>query len=83
MPSNRERFVQLAEARTKRTIKQIRLIGNLSNRSNYKHTREDVNTIFRRVEKELRAAKARFEGGESATDIEFSLDDGKDSPLAD
>ena len=38
MESKRERFVRLAEARTNKTIDMIRLIGNLSNRNNYKHS---------------------------------------------
>jgi hypothetical protein len=34
MGESRERFVHLAESRTRKAIKDIRLIGNLSNKSN-------------------------------------------------
>ena len=42
MTQSRENFVRLAEARTRKTLKDIRLIGNLSNRSNYNFSEEDI-----------------------------------------
>jgi len=44
-PKSRERFVKLAENRVARAIKDIRLIGNLSNRSNYTYSEDDVKKI--------------------------------------
>ncbi len=38
----RQKFVELAEARVNRAIKDIRLIGNLSNRSAYDFSEDDV-----------------------------------------
>jgi hypothetical protein len=58
--NSREKFVELAEKRVNRAIKDIRLIGNLSNRSNYKYADDDVRTIFSVLEKELRSARERF-----------------------
>lgn len=63
--NKRGKFVELAEARVNRAIKDIQLIGNLSNRSAYDYTDEDIRKIFRALQKELDAAKARF-GGESS-----------------
>ncbi len=70
----RERFVALAEARTRKAIKDIRLIGNLSNRSNYAYEQADVGKIFRALEAELKAARQKFEltsGG--SKEVEFTL----------
>jgi hypothetical protein len=70
----RERFVSLAEARTRRAIKDIRLIGNLSNRSNYSYQSADVVKIFKALESELKTARQKFEsprGGDK--DVEFTL----------
>lgn len=68
------RFRRLAEKRVVRTIKDIRLIGNLSNRNNYGYTEEEVEKIFKVIEKELKQARAKFDNrSKSASGIEFKL----------
>jgi hypothetical protein len=57
----REKFVELAEKRVNKAIKDIRLIGNLSNRSNYKYEEVDVRAIFTALERELKQARERFQ----------------------
>ena len=69
----RDKFVELAEKRTVRSIKSIRLVGNLSNRSNYKYTEEDANKIIRTLENELRELRRRFSKGGKSTDVTFKL----------
>ena len=59
--SKRKSFVKLAESRTCTTIKQIRLIGNLSNKSNYEYIKEDYKKIFSAIDRELRRAKERYD----------------------
>lgn len=59
--NSRKKFVELAEKRVTRTIKDIRLIGNLSNRSNYSYTDEDVRKIYRTLKTELDNLKSRFD----------------------
>lgn len=63
----RGKFVQLAERRVANAIKQIRLIGNLSNRGNYSYTPKDAEKIVSALNREVRAKKARFDdcGGDS------------------
>jgi hypothetical protein len=68
-----DRFRRVAERRVIRTIREIRLIGNLSNRSNYLYNREDVEKIFRALERELKSARVRFEQETDSRSIEFSL----------
>ena len=58
---DRQKFVQLAEARVNKALKDIQLIGNLSNRSNYDYTDEDVERIFKALAQEISACKKRFE----------------------
>lgn len=72
--SSREKFVRLAEARVNSLIRTIRLVGNLSNRSNYSYTTKDVDKIFRSIEKELKEARARFRTGGKSDDSVFKLD---------
>ena len=58
---DREKFVRLATKRVNGVIKSINLIGNLSNKSNYDYTEEDVMKIFRALQEELNACKKRFD----------------------
>jgi hypothetical protein len=70
----RERFVHLAQARTRKTIKDLRLIGNLSNRSNYSYDERDIAKIFKAIEDEVRANRLKFESARSSKkDIDFTL----------
>lgn len=56
----RQKFVELAESRVRRTLKDIQLIGNLSNTSAYCYTEADVKKIFAALQRDLDAARARF-----------------------
>jgi len=58
---DREKFVDLANKRVSKAMSSVRLIGNLSNRSNYHYTEEDVGKIFRALNEEVSACKKRFE----------------------
>ncbi|WP_164234109.1 hypothetical protein [Microbacterium hydrocarbonoxydans] len=69
----RERFISLAEARTDKALNAIRLIGNLSNRSNYEYEEAEVNKIVRALESEVRAVKARFADASAGRERTFRL----------
>lgn len=73
MKDKRKKFVELAEARVNRAMKEIRLVGNLSNRSAYEFTDEDVKKMFRALQKEVDTAKSRFGEKGGNGDGEFSL----------
>ena len=64
MSEKRAKFVELAEARVNRALKDLQLIGNLSNRSAYEFGDTDIRKIFSALQKGLDTAKARFGGGE-------------------
>lgn len=71
--NKREKFVLLAQARVERGIKFLRLIGNLSNRSNYEYSDADVSKIIAALESEIRELRARFKTGYSKNQITFKL----------
>jgi hypothetical protein len=71
--NKRARFVDLANNRVSRTIKDLRLIGNLSNRSAYEYSEEDVRKIVRVLQRELEAMRSRFTSPSSAPESEFRL----------
>lgn len=73
MDDSREKFLDLAEKRTRKALKDIRLIGNLSNRATYSYENQDVEQIFKALEGELRLAKQRFQAQPTRNVAEFSL----------
>jgi hypothetical protein len=73
MRDKRGKFVELATNRVNRAIKDIRLIGNLSNRSAYEYSEEDVKRIVKTLQRELDLMKLRFAGRSQRADGEFSL----------
>jgi len=74
MKSNpRQKFVELAEKRVEKALKDIKLIGNLSNKSNYQYNEQDVKKIFGVLKKALDECKGRFEQGGKDKDEVFKL----------
>jgi hypothetical protein len=55
--TKREKFVRLAESRVENALRNINLIGNLANKSNYEYTQDDVDKIL----KALRSAVSNLE----------------------
>ena len=72
-PDRREKFIDLAEKRVNKVLGQIKLVGNLSNRSNYSYTDEDVTKIYRALRKALDEMKARFDSKGAESDNRFKL----------
>lgn len=73
MRNKRDKFVELAEARVNKTLKDMQLIGNLSNRSAYEFSELDVRKIFSALQKGLDTAKSRFLRGPDSSGGEFKL----------
>jgi hypothetical protein len=69
----REKFVRLAEARVSKAMQAIRVIGNLSNKSNYDFSDEDIKKISRALNAEVDAMQARFKNADSKARPEFKL----------
>ena len=66
----RERFLVVAERRTREILHKIHLLGNCANRSAYEYREEEVERIFSAIQEELDAAKVRFA---QRKQIDFSL----------
>lgn len=60
MASNRDRFLRLSKARVEKTIKQIELIGNMSDKTNYSYEDQEMEAIFQQLDKALNQAKDKF-----------------------
>ena len=72
---DRQKFIRLANKRVSNAMRAIQLVGNLSNRSNYDYTDEDVAKIFKALQDELSVCKRRFELARSSrSNAQFSLD---------
>jgi hypothetical protein len=55
-----DKFRRLASARGDRVIRELTLLGNLSNESNYEFTDVEVQKLFAVIDAELKDCKARF-----------------------
>jgi hypothetical protein len=69
----RQNFVRLAEARTAKAMQAIRLIGNLSNRSNYSFNDDEIRKISRTLHAEIDSMISRFQNSESKSRPSFKL----------
>ncbi|MCK1744151.1 hypothetical protein IVA80_25770 [Bradyrhizobium sp. 139] len=73
MRDKRTKFVELANKRVNRAIKDLRLIGNLSNRAAYDFREEDARKIVKALQKEVESLRQRFGGTSEEADKSFSL----------
>lgn len=61
MSRSRNNFVRLAESRTNNILKALDLLGNLSNRSNYTYSDEDVQKIFSALNRKMKEVRYKFD----------------------
>lgn len=73
MRDKRAKFVELANKRVNKAIAQLRLVGNLSNKSAYEFTDEDARKIVKALQKEVEAIKAKFSNEAGSDGTEFQL----------
>jgi ribosomal protein L7/L12 len=69
----REKFVELAERRTKNAIKAIRVIAKLGNKNAYDYSEADVKRIAGALTREVEALKARMTSSGGKEAVEFKL----------
>lgn len=65
-----DRFKRLATHRTNAVLDKLRLLGNLSNKSSYEYSEEELRKIFSAIDLQLRTVRMKFTG---ATKSEFKL----------
>jgi hypothetical protein len=59
--TKRQAFLRLAEKRTNAVLERIRVLSNCANPYAYEYGDEDVQSIFRAIDQELRLARAKFQ----------------------
>ena len=60
LETRKEKFKRLATYRTNAVLEKLRLLGNLSNKSNYDYSDEEINKIFYAIDSQLKSIKVRF-----------------------
>jgi hypothetical protein len=68
----RERFVRIAEARTSRAIKSVRLIKNLNNKYLYEYESEEINLIISTLQNEVDELTRTFQN-KTSKNSEFRI----------
>ena len=71
--SKRQRFLDLAESRTNTVLHRIKVLGNCANRYLYNYQEEEVNKMFRAIQKALDETKAKFAGQRKRESKRFRL----------
>ncbi|MGA2911445.1 MAG: hypothetical protein ABSE17_02280 [Candidatus Levyibacteriota bacterium] len=62
METRKQRFKRLGNKRVNNVLNQLRILGNLSNKSYYDYNDSDINKIFKAVEHQLKITKGKFYG---------------------
>ena len=60
------KFRRLAEQRVNAILDKLRLLGQLSNKSNYGYSDDQIDSAFKAIQAELNATKAQFRNGAKA-----------------
>lgn len=71
MNEKQKKFRELAEKRVNNAIKNIQLIGNLSNTSAYSYSDEEVKKIFRTLKEEISVSEAKFKAKGKNNNFKF------------
>lgn len=67
------KFIELANKRVNRAIKDLKLIGNLSNRQNYEYQDDQAKKIIKALQHEIDLIKQSFSSGEEDGQTDFKL----------
>ena len=68
-------FIRLAEKRMGTALKDLALLGNLSDTSNYKYDQEQVEKMFNRLQTELDDCKKKFAPKKKGRPFSFNKGD--------
>ncbi|WP_170534732.1 hypothetical protein [Ruegeria sp. HKCCSP351] len=73
MSEKREKFVKLAEGRTRTALDAIRKIGNLSNKRAYDYDEKDVKKIIKALREATSELERKFNPSSSSDSDTFKL----------
>ncbi|WNO04515.1 hypothetical protein [Rhodoferax mekongensis] len=71
--NKRAKFVELANKRVNRAIKDLELVANLANRRNYDFDEEQAKKIIKVLQNQMDLLKQSFLNGNSSRQITFEL----------
>jgi hypothetical protein len=61
--TRRQRFKRLANRRVNKALNQLRILGNLANKSYYDYNENDISKMFKVIDSQLKAVKGKFHIG--------------------
>jgi len=67
----KEKFRQISEKRVNSILQKLKILGNLSNKSNYNYEKEDVTKIFLAIEKATKEVRDHFLNKEKKDSFQF------------
>ncbi len=70
-----KKFIELANKRVNKTLKDIQLIGNLANKQNYEYTELQAKQIIKALQLELDDVKNAFSNSNISNKKTFILDE--------
>ena len=73
MNEKEKKFRMLAENRVRKTLKMIKLVGNLANRAHYEYSKAEADKITNALQNEVTSIKSRFKSKRSREDTDFTL----------
>ena len=68
-----QKFIELANKRVNKAIRELRLIANLGNKGNYTYSNDQALKIIRALQKEVDMVKERLRGDNRNAKDEFKL----------
>ena len=71
MSEKKDKFKELAEKRVNNAMKNIQLIGNLSNTRVYEYDVEDVKKIFKTLREQINLAESKFRSKDSSRNFKL------------
>lgn len=69
--SKSERFIRVAERRTRKVLTDLRLLGQCANRRTYEYSPDQVRKIFREIRRTLADAEKKFTEVETKTQFKL------------
>ena len=67
------KFVELANKRVNRAIKDIKLVANLANKQNYEYSEDQARKIVKALQHEIDLVKQSFVTGDEDSQVLFKL----------
>ena len=71
MNDKKKKFRELAEKRVNNALKNIQLIGNLSNTRAYEYDDDDIKKIFKSLKEEIAIAESKFKAKGKNNNFKF------------